>query len=342
MKIDRKILIATPLVVALLMVSAWVLARRASTEASSTGKETTSISVRFPIPIVESGQAPFYVANDNGNYNEQKLVVRFDMGSPEFNPIKMVASNANDFGVLGGPDTLLVARSRGQKLKAVAILHRNSNFSCLVTLKSSGITSVPQLNNKKVGFYYGHISTDVLRNLFRRTNTPVVEVDTGFNYSQLIARQIDASWAFTVTAALELPMQGVPINIISPSDYGIVTHGYTIFATEEMVENHPDIVLGFLRATLSGVKDVVARPEGGVAAIQKRDKKTSKDLLMRRQTAYNEVTSDSVAFPPGYMDRKMFQETYDRLFQEGVIERPFNIEEAYTTKFLEIIHGRKF
>lgn len=300
----------------------------------------TPVSSRFPIPIVEAGQSTFYVAADQGYYAREGIDARFEMGSRELNPVKTVVAGQDAFGVLGGPDALLTARSKGQPLKAIAIIHRNSNFPCLVTLKSSGITTPDQLQGKKVGFYYGHISTDVLRNLFRKRGVKVTEVDVGFDYNQLITGRIDAQWAFTVTAGLDLPARGVALNIIRPADYGIRTHGYTIFATEQTIRERPDMVLRFLRASLEGVRYTVAHPEDAVKSLLKRDPTLDQALNLHRQLAYDSVTSDSDAYPAGYMDRQMFQETYDRLVEEQVITQPFDVGDAYTTDFLERIYGR--
>jgi NitT/TauT family transport system substrate-binding protein len=306
----------------------------------ATDGQKTQVSVRFPIPIIEAGQTPFYVAQDKGYYAAENLDVKFEMGSPELNPVKMVATGQNTFGILGGPDTLLVARSKGQPLEAISILHRNSNFPCLITLKKSGITTLQQLQGKKIGFYYGHISTDVLHNLLRKNNIKYTEVDTGFDYNQLIAGQIDAEWAFTVTAGLDLPAKGVEINIISPADYGIVTQGYTVFASENTINQQPDVVTRFLRATLHGVKDTVDNPEEANKSLLKRDPKLNEALSLKRLRAYNAVTSNSAEYPAGYMNQEMFQTTYDRLADEKVIGKPLNVSDAYTTRFLEIIYGK--
>lgn len=300
------------------------------------------ISVRYPIPIVEAGQTTFYVAQDKGYYGDEDLDVKFEMGSRELNPVKMVASGQDEFGILGGPDTLLVARSKKQPLKAIAIIHRNSNFPCLISLKSSGITNIDQLQGKKIGFFYGHISTDVLRNLLRKNGVKYTEVDVGFDYNQLIAGKIDAEWAFTVTAGLELPAKGVEINFINPADYGIITHGYTVFATEQTIREKPDLVLRFLRAALKGVTYTLGNTEESIKSLLKRDKNLQREINLRRQNAYNAVTSNSDEFPAGYMDRKMFQETYDRLVEEKVIASDFDVSEAYTTEFLEKIYRRPF
>nr|VFK14395.1 MAG: NitT/TauT family transport system substrate-binding protein [Candidatus Kentron sp. LPFa] len=305
-------------------------------------EQLNKISVRFPIPIIEAGQTTFYVSQDKGYYAEEGLDVKFEMGSKELNPVKMVASEQDDFAILGGPDTLLVARSKGHPLKAIAVIHRNSNFPCLITLKSSDITKLEQLQGKKIGFFYGHISTDVLRNLLRKNKIKYTEVDVGFDYAQLIAGRIDAEWAFTVTAGLELPAKEVDINFISPADYEISTHGYTIFATEKTIRERSDIVLRFVRASLKGVKYTLDNPESALQSLIKRAPKLNKELNLKRQLAYNEVTSNTDEFPLGYMDETMFQSTYDRLVEEDVIEKSFDVKSAYTVKFLEKIHGISF
>jgi len=314
-----------------------------SNNESITGKAIQDVNekvyLRLPIPIVEAGQTPFYVAEDKGYYDNEGLDVTFNMGSPELNPVKMVASGTDQFGVLGGPDTLLVAISKGQPLVAIAVIHRNSDFPVILTLKDSGLIKVEDLEDKKVGFFYGHISTDVLRNLFRKENVHVEEVDVGFNYNPLISKQIDAEWAFRVTAGLDLPAKGIEVNTISPADYGINTHGYTIFTTEEMIKNNPELVEKFLRATIKGIIDSVKDPQDSVESLATRSDKVNKDLEYKRLLMYNEVTSISQQFPPGYMDEEMFQETYDRLKEEGVLDKEFNVNEAFTTQFLDEIYS---
>ena len=39
-----------------------------------------------------------------------------------------------------------------------------------------------QLEDKKIGFFYGHISTDVLHNLLNKYNIDYEEVDVGFTF----------------------------------------------------------------------------------------------------------------------------------------------------------------
>ena len=204
------------------------------------------ITVRLPIPILEAGLTHFYAGIDLGFYEEQGLDVTFEPGTSETNPIKMVTAGIDDFGVIGGPDAILTARAQGTPVVAIATLYKDSNFPVILTLADSGLIEVEDLEGKDVGFFYGHISTDVLRNFFRQQDVSVNEIDVGFDYSQLITGSIDAQWAFRTTAGVSLPAQGVEVNVISPADYGITSHGLTIFTTENMIETNREVVEAFI------------------------------------------------------------------------------------------------
>lgn len=289
------------------------------------------ISVRLPIPVVEAGQTPFYVAKEKGYYEEEGLDVTFNMGSPDANPVKMVALGTDEFGVLGGIDTLLVARAQEKDLKAVSVFHKDSNFPVILTLKNSGIETVQDLEGKKIGFFYGHISTDILRALLHKENINYSEVDVGFDYSQLISGQIDAEWAFRQTAGITLPSKGVEVNVIQPAEYGVTSHGYTIFAKRELIEEDSETVEKFLRATLRGLRYSVQNPEESVDILLKYDPKLDREIEMQRLQVYNNATSTD---PYGYMDEKMFGDTCQRLLDEEVITEQINPADAFDPSFV--------
>lgn len=298
------------------------------------------VSVRFPIPVIEAGQTPFYVAQKNGYYKDEGLKVNFNLGGKETNPVKMVSTGVDEIGVLGGPDTLIVAKSKNIPLVASAIIHKDSNFPVLISLKDSGIKKVEDLNDKKIGFFYGHISTDVLHNFLNKFNIKRKEVDTGFDYTPLITKNIDAEWAFRVTAGVNLPAKGIEINTINPAVYGIKSHGYTIFTTKDTLKNNKEVVEKFLRATFKGVKFTLDNPEKAVDILMLKSNKLNRDLELKRIKLYNEVTNNSEQFPIGYMDKKMFEETYDRLKKEGVIKNDFDIKEAFDLSILKNIYKK--
>ena len=306
---------------------------------TSSSGSFTEISLRNPIPAITTGQTPLFVAQKKGFFNANGLNMTLEQGSRELNPIKMVAAGQNDFGMMGGIESLIIARSKGIKVKAIATLHRNSNFVCLVTLKDSGLTTLADLDDKRVGFFYGHISTDVLRPLFKKEGVNVTEVNVGFDYNQLLSGQIDAQWAFTVRAALLLPSKGHEINIIRPQDYGVQTHGYTIFAMEDFIEKNPETVENFLKSLIQGVDYSLENPVEAVDVLLDINDSLDRDFALQSQKIFDSVTSHSDQYPIGYMDRDMFLEAYNRLNAEGLIENEFDVGDLFMTAYLERAHG---
>lgn len=329
---------STIFLLVLLLAATVVFLRR---ERTSHGSE---VSLRNPIPPITTGQTPLFVAREKGFFSDEGLSVTLEQGGAEVNPVKMVAAGKNTFGMVGGPEILLVARGQGIPVKAIAILHRNANFPCFVTLESSGISKISQLQDKTVGFFPGHITTDVLKPLLKKEEVSVREFSIGLDYTQLVAGRIDAQWGFTVRAAIELPLQGHPVNVIRASDYGLITHGYTIFALEETIAERPDDCENLLRGIFRGIDLTLTNPSEAEEVLVTANPNLADQLefVRKSEAMFNAVTSNSPEFPKGYMDSEMFRTAYEYLKEEGAIEADFPIEDAYTTKFLEKIHGRRF
>lgn len=275
--------------------------------------------------------AKFYVAQDKGFYAEEGLKVNYNLGSSELNPVKMVVSEKDDFAILGGVDAFLVARSKNQPIKAIAVLDEKFNMFAIMSLEKSNINTVKDLEGKKVGFNYGHISTDILRSLFNQKKVDVEEINVGFNVNTLLSGQVDAMWGAKTTQIMFLESQGINLNVIYLEDYGIDVHGYTVFAREDFIENNPELVEKFCRATEKGIKYTLENPEEALEIFMKRAPDLNRDLEYKKLFIYAKTTSIN---PVGKITEDMFKKTYDRLEKLGLIEFPFDVRDSYTTSFL--------
>jgi NitT/TauT family transport system substrate-binding protein len=338
-KINKKMII-----VSLFVILIGIVIFGCTTKESITGRAISNnlekVSVRLPIPVQDATMTPYFTTLDKGFYQEEGLDVTLNLASSETNPVKMVSVGADQIGVLGGPDTLLIARSKGLPLVAVAVLHRNSDFPVLMTLKNSGLTKVEELDGKKVGFFYGHISTDIIKYLLSKNNIKYEEVNVGMDFNQLITGKIDAQWAFKTHGPVNLKAKGIDLNIISPRDYGINTHGLTFFTTEEMIEENPELIEAWLRATFRGLRYMKENPDDALQSVLSRDPQLTLELERKKLDEYMALLSDSEEYPLGYMDHQMFKETYDRLNEEGLLKEEFDVNDAFTTEFLQNIHEK--
>src|SRR5712692_1458876 len=94
--------------------------------------------------------AGFYVAKERGYYRANGLDVQLlpavsvsGTNSTEMPPIQMVASGEDHFG-LTGPESILLARGKGLRIKAMAAIFQQSPF-CYIALKSEGIRTLEDL-----------------------------------------------------------------------------------------------------------------------------------------------------------------------------------------------------
>jgi NitT/TauT family transport system substrate-binding protein len=301
--------------------------------ASNPATAKTKVSVRLPIPAADAIFSPYYLAIDKGFFAKQGLDVKLEPGTPELPPIKMVAQGANEIGVIGGPELLLNARAKKVPVVGISLLHRNSNFVTILSLKKNNLTKLKDLNGKKVGFFYGHISTDVIRMALAKENIKVQETDVGFDYGQMLNGKLDAQWAFRTTAGIALPAKGVELNSISPADAGIVTQGHMVITNESMIKDKPQVVQAFINAYLEGLKYSVEHPDEAIAATIKRDPNFKRAVGEKQLAIINPtIKANTVlgAIPAEAIDRTQKQMQAAKLLPAG-----FDPKSAYTTQFVD-------
>lgn len=302
---------------------------------SPTPKDTplTHVSLRLPIPAVDMGFAPYYIGVDKGIFAKHGLDVALEPGTPELNPVKMVAQGQNEFGLIGGPELLLSGRSKGAPIKGLLLLNRNSNFTVVITLKDSGITTLAQLAGKRVGFFVGHISTDILHMLFKKNGVSIEERDVGFDYGPLIAKDIDAEWGFRTTGGINLPARGVGINMINPADYGIVTHGYVVMANEKVIAERPAIVQSFVDAVIESVEYELAHPEEAIQAARSRDPNFQQDVAEKQAAIYHETIRNNLRV--GWIEMTDMEQVRNQMAEAGLLPAGLDVTGAFDTAFVK-------
>ena len=300
---------------------------------SNTGSKVDEISIRLPIPVVNGDFVPYYLAQDKGIFEKYNLKVKLEPGSPELNPVKMVGQGVDQFGIVGGPELLMTARSNHVAIKAIGLVHVNANFVTILTKKDSPYKKLSDLQGQKVGFNYGHISTDVLRSLFLQENITVEEVDVAFNYNLFLADKLPAQWAFTTTAGLTLRERDYEFNDISPADYGIFTHGHTIITNEKLIRDNPDLVKRFISAIIEATNYSLAHVDQSIEAMQNRDKEFSASLAEKQLTIINPtILNNSEVL---WIDASLLEDTKNRLIRLKIVPENFDLNASFDNSFLK-------
>jgi NitT/TauT family transport system substrate-binding protein len=278
--------------------------------------------------------AGFYVAKEKGFYQAAGLDVSVQPGGPDFPAVQMVAGGNEQFGVTSA-DQILVARSKGVPIVAVAVLYRKSPF-VLFSLKSSGIDSAEKFKGKNIGVKIGGNEELVYRAVLKKINMPsqsLTETPVKFDLTPLLTGQIDVWPGYVINEVIAAREKGFDVNIIWPSSYGIDLYADTIFTTEKMLQEHPDQVKRFVAATLKGWQDAVAHPdEAAQATVKQSAKLTYAHELAMMKESIPLLQPDTQ--PIGSMQPAAWAALQEQLIQGGFLKSPLDLSKAYTTKYL--------
>lgn len=300
---------------------------------SSSEPVPVDVSMRLPIPVADTAFAPYYLCIDAGICEKHGINLTLEPGSPELNPVKMLSQGTDEFALVGGPEILLTARSQDAPIVGISLIGKDANFVTILTPEDSDIRELNDLQDKKVGFFYGHISTDVLRMLFEKENIQVQEVDVGFDYSQLIAGNLDAQWAFRTTAGITLPARGVNVASIDPADYGISTQGFVLMTNENLLSDDPELVQSFVNAITESVQYSLENEQEAIDSTVRRDPEFSQEVGEAQLDIYR--TSIENQSRVGFFEPSDMEKTKDQMLLVDLIPDDLSLEDAYTNQFVE-------
>src|SRR5688572_8042876 len=284
---------------------------------TSSAQEEVSIQLNWLHSIA---WASFYAAADEGYYRQQDLEVNvleggFDSDGNFIDPIQEVVSGNADFGIADG-SVLLEAREQGQPVAAIATLYQRHPL-VFTSLATNDIIRPQDMAGTTV-----HVSGNsrvLLQALLRAQNIDPETVNiverTDFSTALLTNNTADVIDAWVINEVVPLQQDGVAINMILPSDYGIEFYPNLIFTTEDMIANHPDVVARFLNGTIKGMQFSVDKTE------------TATDITLRYQTdgvKETELLAMQQSLPlmapagsnPGMMQPEIWEAMHQLLLEE--------------------------
>ena len=288
----------------------------------------------------QANAAGFYAADQQGYYAEEGLAVTLlPLPEPGADPMAVVMDGTADLGVNYGAG-LVTARSQGLPITAIATIYRRYPLA-FMTLASSGITRPHGFPGHTVRTLAPGGSAVVFQAMMTRLGLDpdsVQEVDVGYDLSPFFAGEVDISPSYINIQVLTAREQGYKVNLILPEDYGIHLYGDTLFTTDRLIEENPDLVLRFLRATLRGWQWAIENPElAGPLAL-----KYDPTLDAAQQAAQMEASVPLVHTGEdhiGWMREEVWQGTYDILLEQGLLDEPVDVDRVYTMEFLQKIYG---
>ena len=285
--------------------------------------------------------AGFYAAEQKGFYAEENIDVTIEAGGANVPPDTMFADlvkGNSDFAITAG-DKFLQARSDGEPLVAIAVIFQKNPY-VYFSLKESGIQRPQDLVGKKIMVAPDGelLHTTLLRKLDIDPNT-IELIPYTRDVVPLTTGQIDAHMVYRTGTGLAFDETGFELNVMWVGDYGIRGYADTIVVAEHLVQQNPELVERFLRATLKGWRYAIENQNEAVDMTLEYNATLARDRQVRMMAIQIPIIHTG-QWDIGWMEGNIWQGTCDMLLEGGVMTRPINVTEAYTMQFLNKIYGK--
>ncbi|NYT67827.1 ABC transporter substrate-binding protein [Pusillimonas noertemannii] len=304
--------------------------------AASNAQDLRSVTYLLPAPPALPAFAPWMVAQQRGYYAQEGLDVNFITAKGGADVAKQVgAGNAPLGGGVG--DTPIIVRANGIPIKAVAVLG-GSSFMHLAIDKEAGINSVEQLKGKTVGaMSYSDTTYFALLGMLKANGLNKDDVDiqaSGPAVWKLFADRKIPALASIPEWSVNAELAGVKVDII-PADKYFKSMAQAILASDEIIQKDPELVRGFVRATVKGLTDIINDPASAakdyikaVPAYQGKE-----DYVGRVFKLYNELVYAGQKHP-GEIDPDRLGALQDFYVKEGIVGKAIPLDELYTNAFI--------
>ncbi len=280
--------------------------------------------------------AGMYIADQKGFYTEENIEVTLNPGGLEHDESELVASGQDDFGIVGATHAI-VGRDKGLPLMTVAVIYR-INPSVYFALQESGIERPHDFVGKRVIVNSSDFILPAMMDRLGLEMGRIEAMSSDYNLEAFFTGEVEVWVGYLTNQVIAARKQGYELNIIYPDHYGIHVYSDVIITNERLVEDNPDLVERFLRATLRGWRYAIENPEEAVAATLKYDENLDEALArasMEAQVPLIHTGEDQI----GWMRDEIWQGMHQMLLEYGSLDEPVDLDKLYTMEFLHAIYG---
>jgi NitT/TauT family transport system substrate-binding protein len=313
-----------------LIVAACTGAGSGASAPASTAPVALTVGLGY-IPSVQF--APFYLADQEGWYEEAGLQVEFQNKiDPDL--ITLVGQGAIDVGI-GDGTSVIPAVSQGIPIRYLATVYGKSP-NIVFAKASSGITEAADLAGRRVGtpgrFGSGWIMLQALLGSANLTveDVEIVEYPDFTQRSAVEQGAVDAATGFANNEPVQLERGGSPAVVLRVDDI-VALPGPGLIAGTATLESKADAVDAFVAVTLRAMDAIIADPEAGLDAAIVAVPELASDR--DGQLAVLEATIDSwtgpvqVADGLGAIDRTGWTASIEFLTTLGLVPNPVIVDD---------------
>jgi len=251
--------------------------------------------------------APFLIALEKGYYADAGLDVTIDRGFGSGDTIAKVASGAYDVGFAEGTGLLKFNAENPDDAVVTVLVINDQSPTGVISLEENGITGPQDLPGKRVSATQ-NAATVLAWPVFAKINgidpdsIEYVFVEPNLRDAMVIQGRADATFGFTTTTVLNMVQAGVDrdeVTYFTLAQHGLDPYSSGIIVKESFAEANPDVVEGFVAATVKGLQEMLSDPGEGLRLLKEREALVDLDVEAARWDLARELS----ILTPGVMER---------------------------------------
>lgn len=321
-----------PILVVLLLTALTALA--GCQQESSSNREITVLLDWVP----NTNHTGIYAALEEGYFVQEGLTVNIIQPS-EGGTADLIAAGQGEFG-FSYQEQVTYARTAQRPLpvKAIAavIQHNTSGFASPV---DKGILTPKDFEGKKYGGWNSPMEEAMLKGLMAKNGADfskleMISVGT-LDFFTAVSNHVDFTWIYYGWDGIAAEIKGLPLNFIKLQDVEINLDSYTpvIIASEELLQEDPELAKAFLRAVTKGYEFAIEKPDQAVEHLLKHAPEIDREIAIESQRYLaKEYQGDAKRW--GDMDINIWQNYGAFMWDQELIESELIAEEAYTNEYL--------
>ncbi|MFD2183784.1 ABC transporter substrate-binding protein [Rhodoplanes azumiensis] len=278
----------------------------------------------------------FYQAVATGIYKKYGLDVTIRMGGPQVNGMQILGAGQTEF-LMSYDFSVYKALEQGVPAVTVATSFQ-SDLQGLMT--HPDVKSLADLKGKTI-----YVATAGRSNWWPWMKTKFGYTDDQtrtytFNLQPFLADPNAAMQAYMSSEPFAAQQSGAKVNFFLFANDGYPPYGTTIVTLKKIVDEKPDMVQRFVKASMEGWKSYLyGDPSPANALIKKDNPKMSDEQIAYAIGKLREskvlVGGDAATQGIGIMTDARWKATYDFMVKEKLLKPEVDMKAAYTLQFVK-------
>jgi NitT/TauT family transport system substrate-binding protein len=308
--------------------------------ADANAKDLVPVTVRLAFNY-NGHRSPYLLGADKGFYAEEGLDVKVLEGKGVTSSMQLVASKEDTFAIVD-PPSLMLGVAQGMPLRQVVQLYQVSP-NAVASWASANIRKPADLVGTTVATLQGATTTTMLYALLAKNGVDAKQVkivasDGGTRNQTFLSKRADAITGFTNDSYLGLRATAdAPMAVFAYSDFGINTMGDGVAAHVDTIRSSPDVVRGFVKATLRAYRYALEHPDEAIASLAKASPTIKREVEIEKlkATAHLLESPDTKAHGIGYSSKDKWTATQQLMLEYGGLSKAVDdVSTYYTNDFL--------